>query len=567
MALKVCFNHQIHRIPKVPETYKALIETINYLFEGQLPKRWTLQYIDSDGDTIMLSDEHDFKNLTEDELETSSKAVKILILPLEDPVQPEVAPEEVLKQAEPEEFQVIEKQEAKVEEPVQSQPEQPVVESVTDKTVQTTEAVQTPDASQNQEEQSTPNEVVTAGQEEVQPQGVPQPEKEGRRCHRFMFRAKKVLKKLTKPDLTEDRRKKLEAKYAKFQADLTEEEKAKLEKKRVKFTEKWAKREAEKKAELKTVVTDLIYEQLPVIASLTKEFVQENNAGQAQPQPQAQPSAQESQDSSKPVHTRVSCDGCGAHPITGIRYKCSVCPDFDYCETCESKIDHPHVFLKIKKPQGGCPGRRPFHCGPPREGHRWGHPGPFPFPGPHGNGPREGGPGHCPFPGFGPLLGGLFGGLGNLAEGLNKEKISEDVTKMYKDLPENTQERIKETYNNLPQHLRDTFGGLLGGLAEKILNPEKKTDAPEESKQEESKPEKTETTVTEETQVPETQEIVVEKIEEPKVVAKEYAADVKEKAELLKNIFEQANLEDLLEFVSQTPNMSLEDLVESYLSL
>lgn len=572
MALKVCFNHQIHRIPKVPETYKALVDTINYLFEGQLPKRWTLQYIDSDGDTIMLSDENDFKNLMEDELETSSKAVKILILPLDDLVQPEVAPEEVPKQAEREEFQVIEKQESKIEEPVQSQPEQPVVETATDKIVQTTEAVQTPDASQNQEEKSTQNEAVTAGQEEVQPQGVPQPEKEGRRCHRFMFRAKKVLKKLTKPDLTEARREKLEAKYAKFQADLTEEEKAKLEKKRVKLTEKHVKREAERKAELKTVVTDLIYEQLPVIASLTKEFVQENNAGQAQPQAQPQPSAQESKDS-KSVHTHVSCDGCGAHPITGIRYKCSVCPDFDYCETCEAKIDHPHVFLKIKKAdQGGeCPRRR-FHCGPPREGHRWGHPGPFPFPGPHGphgpgpHGPREGRP-QCPFPGFGPLLGGLFGGLGNLGEGLNKEKISEDVTKMYKDLPENTQERIRETYNNLPQHLKETFGGLLGGLAEKVLNPEKKADTQEESKKEEPKPEKTETNVTEQTQVPETQEIVAEKVEEPKVVAKEYAADVREKAELLKNIFEQANLEDLLEFVSQTPNMSLEDLVESYLSL
>lgn len=563
MALKVCFNHQIHRIPKVPETYKTLVETINYLFDGQLPKRWTLQYIDSDGDTIMLSDENDFRNLIEDELETSSKAVKILILPLEDLGQPEVAPEELPKKVEPEEFQVIQKQESKVEEPVKSQPETPVAESETDKTVQTTEPVQTPGASQNQEEKPSQNEVVTPSQEEVQPQGTPQPENEGRRCGRFMHRARKVLKKLTKPDLSQARREKLEAKWNKLQADLTEEEKAKLEKKRAKFTEKHARKEAERKAELKTVVTDLIYEQLPVIASLTKEFVQENSAGQAQPQ--SQPSSQGSQDSSKPVHNRVSCDGCGAHPITGIRYKCSVCPDFDYCETCEAKIDHPHVFLKIKKPEnGGCPFRR--HGGP---GPRWGHSGPFPGPhGPHGSGPqgpREGRPfpGHCPFPGFGPLLGGLFGGL-------DQEKMSEDMTKMYKDLSENAQERLRETYNNLPQGLRESVGGLFGGLAEKLLNPEKKADAPEEAKKEEPKPEKTETaetTVTEQSQAPEIQEIVVEKVEEPKVVAKEYSADVKEKAEFLKNIFEQANLDDLLEFVSQTPDLSLEDLVESYLSL
>ena len=35
-------------------------------------------------------------------------------------------------------------------------------------------------------------------------------------------------------------------------------------------------------------------------------------------------------------------------PIKGIRYKCSVCKDFDYCEECEEKKPHPHPFLKIR---------------------------------------------------------------------------------------------------------------------------------------------------------------------------------------------------------------------------
>ena len=38
----------------------------------------------------------------------------------------------------------------------------------------------------------------------------------------------------------------------------------------------------------------------------------------------------------------------------GIRYKCSICKDFDYCEICEERLGHEHPFLKIKK-AGGAP--------------------------------------------------------------------------------------------------------------------------------------------------------------------------------------------------------------------
>jgi len=48
------------------------------------------------------------------------------------------------------------------------------------------------------------------------------------------------------------------------------------------------------------------------------------------------------------VHTSVTCDGCQTKDITGVRYKCSVCDNFDFCENCEATKDHPHPFLKIK---------------------------------------------------------------------------------------------------------------------------------------------------------------------------------------------------------------------------
>ncbi len=54
----------------------------------------------------------------------------------------------------------------------------------------------------------------------------------------------------------------------------------------------------------------------------------------------------------KPVHRWISCNGCGMNPIVGVRYKCSACDNFDYCENCVEiyKNEHSHQFIKISKP-------------------------------------------------------------------------------------------------------------------------------------------------------------------------------------------------------------------------
>jgi len=54
-------------------------------------------------------------------------------------------------------------------------------------------------------------------------------------------------------------------------------------------------------------------------------------------------------DQAMEIHQGLTCDGCNAHPIQGIRYKCSVCRDFDFCEKCEAEKGHPHPMLKIRK--------------------------------------------------------------------------------------------------------------------------------------------------------------------------------------------------------------------------
>lgn len=48
-----------------------------------------------------------------------------------------------------------------------------------------------------------------------------------------------------------------------------------------------------------------------------------------------------------PMWHNVTCDGCGDKPLLGVRYKCAVCPNFDFCEICEATCYHPHPFLKL----------------------------------------------------------------------------------------------------------------------------------------------------------------------------------------------------------------------------
>ena len=52
-------------------------------------------------------------------------------------------------------------------------------------------------------------------------------------------------------------------------------------------------------------------------------------------------------------HYNVECDVCKMNPIAGIRYKCSMCTDFDLCESCEASCKHPssHPLIKMRVPR------------------------------------------------------------------------------------------------------------------------------------------------------------------------------------------------------------------------
>ena len=53
----------------------------------------------------------------------------------------------------------------------------------------------------------------------------------------------------------------------------------------------------------------------------------------------------------KEIHWFVTCDGCKMYPLAGKRYKCDICPNFDFCEKCyeKEKEKHKHSFTMIEK--------------------------------------------------------------------------------------------------------------------------------------------------------------------------------------------------------------------------
>ncbi|CAF1116307.1 unnamed protein product, partial [Didymodactylos carnosus] len=51
-------------------------------------------------------------------------------------------------------------------------------------------------------------------------------------------------------------------------------------------------------------------------------------------------------------HEHVCCDACQQIPITGVRYKCLQCPDYDLCQACyiEKKMHNEHCMAVIRHP-------------------------------------------------------------------------------------------------------------------------------------------------------------------------------------------------------------------------
>merc|ERR1712004_912876 len=68
------------------------------------------------------------------------------------------------------------------------------------------------------------------------------------------------------------------------------------------------------------------------------------------------PQQQERQPRAEQLHPGIICDGCQGK-VSGFRYKCMTCPDYDLCEHCEAqRIHSAHKMMRISTPEPIWPG-------------------------------------------------------------------------------------------------------------------------------------------------------------------------------------------------------------------
>ena len=219
MAVKVYFNNQIHRFAKLPTSLEELIAHITSLFKNELPSSWKIEYLDSEGDRILLSHEYDFKELLEIESSTLGSTLKLYVTPNEETC-------------------------SNVSNFYYQQAENSLLEEY--EVIQTSPIVQQSGlSSQNQGEKTASVGHLIQQKNEVKPQVIPQPKNEGLKTENNIqfYKAKHLVKILVRGKYPETMKDQLLAELNAIKETLTEDEKKRLEEKKEKFQETFAHRQ------------------------------------------------------------------------------------------------------------------------------------------------------------------------------------------------------------------------------------------------------------------------------------------------------------------------------------
>jgi len=289
MKAKICFNNEIHRISNLPDSLSAFRDVVTSIFKSNLPLSWTLQYIDCDGDKIVIGNDHDFSELKAwaSQGNQASSIIKIFVEPSQFGGLSDIKKEEFesVKSAESqeEEYLVIaEDEKEKVESPKFDVPK-PLEGKVVDISVALDDEDALLTAAIANSLQEEPKKEVPVKEEKVEV---------------------KVEEKEEKPvEFKED---------GKVLVDL---------------------------AVLQKMMENMLQKSLPAVVEVTKSSLLKEKANEDARKGFVK----------KVVHYGISCNGCGSMPIVGVRYKCTVCPNFDFCENCEGTRPHIHNFIKMRE--------------------------------------------------------------------------------------------------------------------------------------------------------------------------------------------------------------------------
>jgi len=276
MKAKICFNNEIHKVSNLPGNFEGLRQLVAKIFQDKLPEFINLQYLDSDGDKILISDEKDFEEFKSyvSQYKNGTSVVKIFIAPNEFQISSKIINDKSAKKSE-EDYQIVEKL-VEVEESLSN--EKIELEVQKEESKERNEKKEKFDQLEKENEKGVDESVIEEAKEDSSFSVASLDERS------FQSGNNKVL------------------------VDMST---------------------------LEQLMSSMLVKSLPKIVQATKE--------------EASKAFKKENQENKVVHYGVRCSGCKVPSIVGVRYKCSVCYNFNYCEKCEETIEHAHNFIKMKE--------------------------------------------------------------------------------------------------------------------------------------------------------------------------------------------------------------------------
>jgi len=96
--------------------------------------------------------------------------------------------------------------------------------------------------------------------------------------------------------------------------------------------------------ELQKHIMRLIATEIEILQKLDKKVSLETN-----PELKSQYIINPAYIAPKTEHVGKTCAFCKMSPIIGVRFKCTICNNFDMCEACEAVIEHKHPKIKYRE--------------------------------------------------------------------------------------------------------------------------------------------------------------------------------------------------------------------------